>query len=94
MRSRIKLKIHPIIFIFLFFNTGLKVSAEIPSSKAFIKTICFEQFSLEMKKANQKASPHIKEYACGCFLKEINKGFSINYAQSNCKEKAKNKFNL
>ena len=75
-------------------------SAIVPGSvrasgdEGLITKLCLASFNAAMTHAGKTPAPGMGAFTCSCFLDEVNKGASIEGAQSTCKAKAASRYKI
>ena len=72
----------------------LPASVRAAGDEGLITKFCLASFNAAMAHAGKTPPPGMGTYTCNCFLDEVNKGASIEGAQSTCKAKAASQYNI
>ncbi len=70
------------------------VIAQKNKTNNLITKFCLESFKEEMSYAKINPPEGMASFTCDCFINSINKGYSVQKAQSICREKALEEFNF
>ncbi len=69
-------------------------SVRAAGDEGLITKLCLASFNAAMTHAGKTPPPGMGTFTCSCFLDEVNKGASIDGAQSTCKAKAASRYKI
>ncbi|ABX09017.1 hypothetical protein [Prochlorococcus marinus] len=85
------------LYIILLMYTGLFLvtgKANSEETNDLVTMLCMASFKAQMQFTKEKPLDEMGDFACKCFVKQINSGLTINKARNLCKEEATKRFNF